>query len=86
MTRTGLAAQVVEAVRSALPGGEITAPLHAPEFRGREWDYLKDCLDTGWVSSVGAYVDRFERDLEMLTGAGRAVAVANGTAALDVCL
>ena len=86
MTRTGLAAQVVEAVRSALPGGEITAPLHAPEFRGREWDYLKDCLDTGWVSSVGAYVDRFERNLEMLTGAGRAVAVANGTAALDVCL
>ena len=86
MTRTGLAAQVVEAVRSALPGGEIRAPLHAPEFRGREWDYLKDCLDTGWVSSVGAYVDRFERDLEMLTGAGRAVAVANGTAALDVCL
>ncbi|HYG28072.1 MAG TPA: aminotransferase class I/II-fold pyridoxal phosphate-dependent enzyme [Caulobacteraceae bacterium] len=60
--------------------------LHAPEFCGREWDYLKDCLDTGWVSSVGAYVDRFERDLAELTGAGLAVAVANGTAALEVCL
>ncbi|WP_298744710.1 LegC family aminotransferase [uncultured Brevundimonas sp.] len=60
--------------------------MHAPEFRGREWDYLKDCLDTGWVSSVGAYVDRFEADLQTLTGAARAVAVVNGTAALDVCL
>ena len=65
---------------------EAAVPLHAPEFRGREREYLNDCIDSGWVSSVGAYVDRFERDLEALTGAARAVAVVNGTAALDVCL
>jgi perosamine synthetase len=77
---------IVQAVTSALAGAALPAPLHAPEFRGSEWDYLKDCLDTGWVSSAGAYVDRFERDLEAVTGVRHAVAVANGTAALEVCL
>ena len=76
---------IVQAVGHALSGAELPVPLHAPEFRGREWDYLKDCLDTGWVSSVGAYVDRFERDLETYTGIPHAVAVSNGTAALEVC-
>ncbi|WP_292111642.1 LegC family aminotransferase [Brevundimonas sp.] len=68
--------------------GETNAmiPLHEPEFRGEEWTYLKDCLDTGWVSSVGAYVDRLEADLAEITGVSRAVAVANGTAALHICL
>ncbi len=85
MTRR-LAEQIVEAVRSVAPEGATPTPLHAPEFRGAEKAYLADCIDTGWVSSVGAYVDRFERDLEALTGAARAVAVVNGTAALEVCL
>ena len=80
-----LADRVLAAVRTALPGADLPAPLHAPEFRGREWEYVKDCLDTGWVSSVGAYVDRIERDLESFTGIAHAVAVSNGTAALDVC-
>ena len=80
-----LADRVLAAVRAAVPDAALPAPLHAPEFRGREWDYVKDCLDTGWVSSVGAYVDRIERDLEAFTGLGHAVAVSNGTAALDVC-
>jgi perosamine synthetase len=80
-----LADRVLAAVRAALPDADLPAPLHAPEFRGREWDYVKDCLDTGWVSSVGAYVDRIERDLEGFTGIAHAVAVSNGTAALDVC-
>ncbi|MDI6624853.1 MAG: LegC family aminotransferase [Brevundimonas sp.] len=77
--------RILAAVQAALPDAVLPAPLHAPEFRGREWDYVKDCLDTGWVSSVGAYVDRIERDLEAITGVGHAVAVSNGTAALDVC-
>jgi perosamine synthetase len=77
--------RVLEAVRAALPDAALPAPLHAPEFRGRDWDYVKDCLDTGWVSSVGRYVDRIERDLEAFTGIGHAVAVSNGTAALEVC-
>ena len=68
--------------------GSVDKPLalHEPEFAGREWEYVKNCLDTGWVSSVGAYVDRFERDLCALTGATFAVATCNGTAALHVCL
>lgn len=61
-------------------------PLHEPSFEGREWAYLKDCLDTGYVSYVGRYVDRFEEALAAYTGAGRAVAVVNGTAAIQVAL
>jgi perosamine synthetase len=79
----------LDAVRSVLGpagGGKGTIALHEPEFGGREWDYVKDCLDTGWVSSVGAYVDRFERDLREVTGAAHAVATANGTSALHICL
>jgi perosamine synthetase len=85
VTRDALARRIVEVVQSVVRA-EGSIPLHAPEFRGREREYLNDCVDTGWVSSVGAYVDRFERDLEALTGAAKAVAVVNGTAALDVCL
>jgi perosamine synthetase len=61
-------------------------PLHEPCFHGNEWMYVKECLDSGWVSSVGKFVDRFEEDLAMYTGAKRAIAVVNGTAALHVCL
>lgn len=60
--------------------------LHEPEFKGNEWAYVKDCIDTGWVSSVGKYVDEFERKLAEFTGARYAVAVVNGTAALHVAL
>lgn len=80
-----LARRVLSAIRATIPEETLPAPLHAPEFRGHEWDYVKDCLDSGWVSSVGSYVDRIERDLEAFTGIGHAVAVSNGTAALDVC-
>jgi perosamine synthetase len=65
---------------------EGLVPLHAPLFRGNEAAYVKDCIDTGWVSSVGAYVDRFEAMLAEITGAAHAIAVVNGTAALQVCL
>ena len=60
--------------------------LHEPSFKGNEWAYVKDCIDTGWVSSVGAYVDRFERDLAEVTGAKHAVVVSNGTSGLQVAL
>jgi perosamine synthetase len=60
--------------------------LHEPRFGGREWDYLKECLDSTFVSSVGKFVDRFEADLATFTGAKRAIAVVNGTAALHVAL
>ncbi len=61
-------------------------PLSIPEIRGNEWKYIKDCLDTGWVSSVGSYVDRFERDLAAYVGTRYAVATVNGTAALHIAL
>lgn len=61
-------------------------PLCVPEIRGNEWRYIKDCLDTGWVSSVGAYVDRFEREVAAYVGSKRAVATVNGTSALHVAL
>lgn len=68
--------------------GKAESPigLHEPEFSGNEWLYVKDCIDTGWVSSVGKYVDEFERRLAEFTGAKHAVAVVNGTAALHIAL
>ncbi len=61
-------------------------PLHAPVFNGRESEYVQDTIDSTFVSSVGAYVDRFERDMARYTGSPRAVAVVNGTAALHLAL
>lgn len=61
-------------------------PLCVPEIRGNEWEYIKECLDTNWVSSVGAFVDRFERELATYVGTKYAVATCNGTAALHVAL
>ena len=61
-------------------------PLSVPNIGGREWEYVKQCLDTGWVSSVGTFVDRFEREFAAAVGAPHAVAVASGTAALHVAL
>ncbi|NMB96961.1 MAG: LegC family aminotransferase [Clostridiaceae bacterium] len=61
-------------------------PLHEPLFTGKEWDYVKDCLDTVWVSSAGKYVDEFNFKLEQYTGIKHAIAVVNGTAALHICL
>lgn len=61
-------------------------PLHAPVFSGHEHDYLKETIDSTYVSSVGAFVDRFERDIAAYTGSPRAVATVNGTAALHAAL
>lgn len=61
-------------------------PLHAPVFTGHEREYVTDTIDSTFVSSVGAYVDRFEREMEAYTGSPRAVATVNGTAALHVAL
>jgi perosamine synthetase len=61
-------------------------PLCIPEIRGNEWAYIKECLDTGWVSSVGSFVDRFEREMAARIGTHYAVATINGTTALHVAL
>ncbi len=69
----------------APPTGDMI-PLSVPTLRGNEWRYIKECLDTGWVSSVGAFVERFERMVADYVGATHAVATVNGTAALHIAL
>lgn len=59
--------------------------LHEPAFGKREKALTLDCLNSGWVSSVGQYVDRFEQDLSDYTGISHAIATVNGTAALHTC-
>jgi len=61
-------------------------PLSVPTLRGNEWKYIKECLDTEWVSSGGAYVDLFQKRIVDYTGARHAVAIVNGTSALQVAL
>ena len=61
-------------------------PLHAPVFAGNEKQYLIDCIDSTYVSSVGAYVDQFETMICSITGARHAVATVSGTAALHTAL
>lgn len=61
-------------------------PLSVPNIEGNEWQYIKECLDTNWVSSVGSYVDLFEQKVAEFTGAKYAVSVVNGTAALHMAL
>jgi perosamine synthetase len=68
------------------PGADGMIPLSVPEIRGNEWAYVKECLDTNFVSSVGQFVNRFERELALRIGAPHAVATVNGTAALHVAL
>ncbi len=71
------------------PGQPVASgdiPLSAPVLRGNEWRYIKDCLDTNWVSSVGAYVERFEQMVAAYVGTRYAVAMVNGTAALHMAL
>jgi perosamine synthetase len=83
-TPRNLPHEIVRAIQSVVGTGPVA--LHEPRFLGNEWGYLKECLDSTFVSSVGKFVDRFEADLASFTGAKRAVAVVNGTAALHVAL
>ena len=61
-------------------------PLSIPNISGNEWQYVKDCLDTGWISSAGAYVNKFEEAIQNYTGVKYAIACMNGTAGLQVSL
>lgn len=65
---------------------ERLIPLSEPVISGNEWRYIKDCLDTGWVSTVGTYVTRFEEAIANYTGTKYSVATVNGTSALHVSL
>jgi perosamine synthetase len=62
------------------------AQLHEPYFSGNEWKYVKKCLDSSYVSSVGGFVNKFEKDFEKFTDAKYCIAVSSGTAALHLAL
>ena len=61
-------------------------PVNEPVFCGNEKKYLMECVDTGWISSEGPFVKRFEEDFAAYVGCEHGVAVCNGTAALEVAL
>ena len=71
------------------PGAAVATgsiPLCVPELRGNEWRYVKECLDTGWVSSVGPFVEQLEKSVASYVGAAHGVAMSTGTAALHIAL
>ena len=77
---------IVTHVRRIMDCESGIIPLHVPVIGGTAGQYVNECITSGWVSSVGGFVDRFEKDLATFTGAEKAVAVVNGTAALHVAL
>jgi perosamine synthetase len=77
---------IVAAIARAVGTNARPVHLHEPRFAGHEWQYVKECLDTGWVSSAGRFVDQFETELAKTCGTRSAIAIVNGTAALHVAL
>ncbi len=77
---------ILPAIRRIHNRAEGALPLHAPVFSGNERQYVLDTIDSTFVSSVGAYVTRFEDQLREVTGARHAIACVNGTAALQVAM
>jgi perosamine synthetase len=77
---------IINAIKSVIPDQLMPVSLHEPSLGGNEWAYVKDCLDSTWVSYVGQYVDQFESMLADFTGVKQVVAVVNGTAALHIAL
>src|SRR6202046_682869 len=78
--------KMTEQLAPGAPAAAGFIPLIVPEICGNEWQYVKDCLDTAWVSSVGSYVERFEQMVAEQAGTKYAVATVNGTAALHIAL
>lgn len=81
-----LVGELKQRIRDVIGVHGMPVPLHVPEFHGRERELLLDCIDTGWVSSVGSYVDAFETQVARYAGCAHGVAVVNGTAALQIAL
>ena len=61
-------------------------PLSVPNISGNEWKYVKDCLDTGWISSIGSYVNEFEKSIAKYCNVKYAIATSSGTTALHTSL
>ncbi|MEZ0317541.1 MAG: LegC family aminotransferase [Methylophilaceae bacterium] len=84
MNPNNLIQDTVAAIRAVV--GSQPVALHEPKFTGNEANYVNECIQTGWVSSVGKFVDKFEQGLAEYTGVKHAIAVVNGTAALHIAL
>ena len=78
--------EFIQFVRDTYSEPKAFIPLHEPRFRGNEKKYLIECIDSTFVSSVGKFVDQFEKMMADYTGAKYAVAAVNGTAALHIAL
>ena len=81
--------EILDAITKVVGPCSIDRPisLHEPDFRNTQaWTYVKNCLDTGWVSTAGKWVSRFEDELCRITGARNAIVVSNGTVALRLAL
>lgn len=83
---SNLSAELAQRVRTVIGNHNKDVALHEPEFNGRERDFVLDCIDTRWVSSVGSYVDAFETEIARRAGCSYGIAVSNGTAALQIAL
>jgi aminotransferase in exopolysaccharide biosynthesis len=78
--------EIIDFIRNLYQKPEGFIPLHAPVFNGNEKKYLEECIDTTFVSSVGKFVDRFEKMVEESTGTKKAVVCVNGTNALHLAM
>ncbi len=78
--------EFIQFVRKTYSEPKAFIPLHEPRFRGNEKKYLKECIDSTFVSSVGKFVNLFEEKIAEYTGAKYAIAAVNGTAAIHIAL
>ena len=76
---------IVDFIQSTFKTKEFI-PLHEPRFIGNEKKYLNDCIDSTFVSSVGKYVDQFEKEFALKVGSKYAITTVNGTSALHISL
>ena len=79
-----ISGEIITAIRKVVC--MYSTNLHEPVFEGNEWHYLKDCLDSGFVSSAGQYVEKFEQKIAEFTGSKYAIALVNGTSALHLAM
>jgi len=83
---TSISSDIVARLGTFISKTDSEIVLHEPCFQSNEWNYIKQCLDSGWVSSTGNFVDAFEKQLAEFVQVDHAIAMVNGTSALHTCL
>ncbi len=86
MNKEGFAQEILSRLQEVLPQGRDFIALHEPSFEGSEWEKVKTCLDSGWVSYAGEYVKEFDGALAAYCGVKHAICVNSGTSALHIAL